>query len=75
MARVIELLYFCKIVNVFVDHDARRDGCMKKRQTPMTRSYQIPEVAQERSQDFSNNIIVCGGNAGVMFGRKLACVQ
>ena len=49
MTRVIELLYFRKTVNVFVDHDARRVGGMKKRQTPMTRSYQIPEVAQERS--------------------------
>ena len=25
------------------------------------------------SKDSSNNIIVCGGNAGVMFGRKLQC--
>ena len=49
MARVIELLYFRKIVNVFVAHDARRVGGMKKRETPMTRSYKIPEVAQERS--------------------------
>ena len=49
MARVIELLYFRKIVNVFVAHGARRVGGMKKRQTQMTRSYQIPEVAQERS--------------------------
>ena len=49
MTRVIELLYFRKIVNVFVAHGARRVGGMKKRQTPMTRIYQTPEVAQERS--------------------------
>ena len=47
MARVIELLYFGKIVDVFVAHGARRVGGMKKRETPMTRSYKIPEVAQE----------------------------
>ena len=27
------------------------------------------------SKDFSNNVNVCGDNAGVMFGKKLACVQ
>ena len=27
------------------------------------------------SKDSSNNIIVCGGNAGVMFGKKLQCFQ
>ena len=49
MTRVIELLYFGKIVDVFVAHGALRVGGMKKRQTPMTRSYQTAEVAQERS--------------------------
>ena len=49
MTRVIELLYFGKIVDVFVAHGARAVGGMKKRQTPMTRSYKIPEIAQERS--------------------------
>ena len=79
MTRVIELLYVRKIVNVFVAHDARRVGDMKKRETPMTRTYKITEVThmfqESASKDSSNNVNVCGGNAGVMFGRKLACVQ
>ena len=49
MARVIELLHFGKIVNVFVAHGARRVGDIQKIQTPMTRRYQILEVAKERS--------------------------
>ena len=49
MARVIELLHFGKIVNVFVAHGARRVGDIQKRQTLMTRRYQILEVAKERS--------------------------
>ena len=82
MARVIELVYFSKIVNVFVAHDACRvggheeetntDDAKLEESSGKARALMFEESVPK---DSSNNVNVCGGNVGFMFVKIFASVH